>query len=71
VNRVIDNTFSTIVMVQTPGGSLLRYECSKESWARLGGPRQVLLYVAPEYVMPLYDGEEKHSVVEEKKSLYV
>ena len=71
VNRVIDNTFSTIVMAQTPGGSLLRYECSKESWARLGEPRQVLLYVAPEYVMPLCDGEEKHSVVEEKKSLYV
>ena len=62
VDRVIDNTFSTIVMTRTPQGALLRYECSKESWERLGQPCQLMLSIAPEYVMPL------RGSIEEKKS---
>ncbi|WP_321972141.1 sulfate/molybdate ABC transporter ATP-binding protein [Paratractidigestivibacter sp.] len=53
VSRVIDNTFSTIVMLQAPGGGLLRYECEKDAWTALGNPQQVSVGIAPECVMPL------------------
>ena len=67
VDRVIDNTFSTIVMARTPGGTLLRYECSKESWASLGEPQRILFYIAPECVMPLRDSAKEYDAAEEKK----
>ncbi len=53
VDRVIDNTFSTIAMLGTPGGAQLRYECEKDAWAALGNPAQVSVGIAPEFVMPL------------------
>ena len=53
VDRVIDNTFSTIVMLGTPGGARLRYECDKEQWAALGNPQQVIVGIDAEHVMPL------------------
>ena len=56
VDRVIDNVFSTIVMLRTPAGALLRYECEKDAWAALENPREVGLRIAPECVMPLCDG---------------
>ena len=56
VDRVIDNVFSTIVMLRTPAGALLRYECDKDAWVALENPREVYLRIAPEYVMPLCDG---------------
>lgn len=56
VDRVIDSTFSTIVMARTPAGALLRYECDKDMWASLGNPTQVTLGIAPEKVMPLVFG---------------
>ena len=56
VDRVIDNVFSTIVMLRTPAGALLRYECDKGAWAALENPREVGLRIAPECVMPLCDG---------------
>ena len=56
VDRVIDNTFSTIVMLRTPGGADLRYECEKDAWAALGNPARVTMSIAPEAVMPLVDG---------------
>ncbi len=56
VDRVIDNVFSTIVMLRTPAGGLLRYECDKDAWAALENPHEVCLRIAPEYVMPLCDG---------------
>lgn len=53
VDRVIDSTFSTIVMARTPGGGLLRYECQKDDWAVLGQPSQITLSIDPSQVMPL------------------
>ena len=51
VVRVIDNLFSNIVMLATPGGSegqsLLRLELDKERWEALGHPRELLLRVEP------------------------
>ena len=51
VERVIDNLFSTIVMLSTPGGkqghSLLRLEVDKEHWAALGNPKTLLLHIEP------------------------
>lgn len=56
VERVIDGTFSTIVMARTPGGALLRYECEKDAWAALGGATRVTFGIAPDCVMPLCEG---------------
>ena len=56
VERVIDGTFSTIVMARTPGGALLRYECEKDAWAALGGATHVTFGIAPDCVMPLCEG---------------
>ena len=53
VSRVIDNVFSTVVMLSTPGPGLLRLELDKDRWAALGEPRALTLYIAPEDVMPL------------------
>ncbi len=62
VDRVIDNTFSTIVMARTPKGALLRYECSKESWAARGDSKRILLHIAPEHVMPLVESTAKEEI---------
>ncbi len=56
VDRVIDNVFSTIAMLRTPAGALLRFECDKDAWAALDNPGKVRLRIAPECVMPLCDG---------------
>jgi molybdate transport system ATP-binding protein len=56
VARVIDDTFSTIVMLATDGGAPLRMELPKEDWAARGGER-VTLSVAPEQVMALTGGD--------------
>ena len=53
VERVIDSTFSTIVMARTPGGALLRYECEKDAWAALDSPAQLVLVAPSQTVMPL------------------
>ena len=57
VDRVIDNTFSTIAMLRTPGGGLLRYECEKDAWAALGEPDHLTVAIDPADVMPLSDGK--------------
>lgn len=56
VDRVIDSTFSTIVMLRTPGGGLLRYECEKDLWSRLAGTGELTVSVDPSVVMPLAGG---------------
>ena len=56
VDRVIDSTFSTIVMLRTPGGGLLRYECEKDLWSRLVGAGELTVSVDPSVVMPLAGG---------------
>ncbi|OFK23865.1 sulfate/molybdate ABC transporter ATP-binding protein [Olsenella sp. HMSC062G07] len=53
VDRVIESTFSTIVMLRTPAGGLLRHELDKDRWRSLGRPANVLVLVRPEHVMPL------------------
>ena len=57
VLRVIDNVFSTVVMLSTPGGdrgfSRLRLELDKEDWAALGSPAALALRVEPEDILLL------------------
>ena len=60
VTRVIEDTFSTVVMLATPGGdtgrSLLRLELDKERWAALDRPEKLTVHVLPEQVMALTGG---------------
>ena len=56
VSRVIEDVFSTIVMLKTPGGGQLRLELEKERWAGLGTPGELTVHVAPEQVMVLTGG---------------
>ena len=54
VVEVIDDTFSTILMLEPEGGtSAIRMELPKEEWAALRNPPVVLVGVAPEQVMTL------------------
>lgn len=54
VAEVIDDTFSTILMLEPEGGSArIRMELPKEEWAALRNPSVVLVGVAPEHVMTL------------------
>ena len=53
VERVIENLFSTVVMLRTPGPELLRLELEKERWAALAGREELTLFIRPEDVMPL------------------
>jgi len=53
VSRVIDNVFSTVVMLETPGGAPLRMELDKEAWAEKGNPETVTVAARPENVMLL------------------
>lgn len=60
VDRVIDSTFSTIVMLATPGGARLRYELEKDEWTALEsrGARpgaRLAMAIDPSAVMPLRD----------------
>lgn len=61
VERVIDSTFSTIVMFATPGGGLLRYECEKDVWRALAGAPAYTITADPAIVMPLTDGSGEGS----------
>ena len=54
VVEVIDDTFSTILMLEPEGGNArIRMELPKEEWAALRNPSVVLVGVAPENVMTL------------------
>jgi len=57
VSRVVEDVFSTIIMLETPGGvqgrSLLRMELPKGAWAALGSPSSLNVTIAPEHVMVL------------------
>ena len=59
VERVIEDVFSTVVLLSTPGGaegcSLLRLETSKEAWAGLGGPSSLWLRIEPRDLLLLHD----------------
>lgn len=57
VERVIDDVFTTVVMLSTPAGrmgySLLRMEMSKEKWTALGNPSELYLHIDPANIMLL------------------
>lgn len=53
VERVVENPFSTVVMLQTTGAGKLRWELDKAVWETLSGTEKLTLYVRPEDVMPL------------------
>ena len=53
VERVVENPFSTVVMLQTAGAGRLRWELDKAVWETLSGTEKLTLYVRPEDVMPL------------------
>lgn len=57
VERVVEDVFSTVIMLSTPGGregySLLRMELSKAEWAALGAPKELTVGVSPESLMLL------------------
>ena len=59
VRRVVDDVFSTIVMLTPPGGegeyARIRVEMTKEEWAALDNPAELLLYMEPEAIMLLRD----------------
>jgi molybdate transport system ATP-binding protein len=63
VEKVVENVFSTIVMLATPGGregwSLLRAELGKDEWRKLEGRRDVYALIEPEDVMLLRNGGSK------------
>jgi molybdate transport system ATP-binding protein len=60
VVRVIEDAFSTVVMLATPGGdtgrSLLRMELPREEWAGRVDTNELRVRVAPEHVLPLTGG---------------
>lgn len=57
VFRVVQDVFSTVVMVSTPGGSrgtsLLRLELPKEEWPRWAARETLHVALPPERLMPL------------------
>ncbi len=58
VARVIDNIFSTIVMLQPENAqALIRYELPQEDWRRQGEMQTLYLHAQPEHVL-LLTGEE-------------
>ncbi len=53
VSRVVDNMFSTVVMLKTPGGALIRAEMEKSVWASQKNKENLTVYVDPKNVMVL------------------
>lgn len=57
IERVVENTFSTVVMCTTPGGnsgrSLLRVELPKENWQELGQPTELYLTIDSDTILLL------------------
>ncbi len=57
VERVIEDVFSTVVMLTPPGGSgeygRIRIEMDKAAWAALDNASELLLYMEPEAIMLL------------------
>lgn len=57
VVRVVQDVFSTVIMLSTPGGgegySLLRMELPKDEWAALGAPKELTIGISPDSLMLL------------------
>ena len=57
VDRVIDNVFSHVVMLKTPGAGLLRLEQAKEAWTPPPVGTALTVSVAPDQILLLTGGE--------------
>ena len=55
VERVIDDVFSTVVLLKTPGGGVLRLETEKAEWQRHEGAKKLCIFAAPHDIMVLTD----------------
>lgn len=59
VERVIEDVFSTVVLLRTPGGeggfSRLRLELDKPDWAALNAPAALWIYMEPDDLLLLRD----------------
>ena len=57
MDRVVNDTFSTIVMAETPGGktgySLIRLEVDPEVWTAMGEPKELPIWIPPECLLLL------------------
>jgi molybdate transport system ATP-binding protein len=57
VDRVVENVFSTVIMMNTPGGdcgrSQLRAEMDKAAWRALDGAASLWMHIVPEDMMLL------------------
>ena len=60
VERVVDEMFSTVAMMTTPGGgqgfSRLRIELDKAAWAALGDPKELWVELSPKDLLLLTGG---------------
>ena len=60
VERVVDEMFSTVAMMTTPGGaqgfSRLRMELDKAAWAALGDPKELWVELPREHLLLLTGG---------------
>ena len=57
--RVVEDVFSCVLILNTPGGGKLRMECSKERASGIQAGRELYIYVAPEDIMLVSGGGEK------------
>ena len=53
VERVIDDVFSTVVMVKTPGGGVLRLEMEKSEWEKHENRKKLCIFAASCDIMVL------------------
>ena len=53
VERVIDDVFSTVVLLKTPGGGVLRLETEKAEWKKHEGEKKLCIFAAPHDIMVL------------------
>lgn len=63
VERVVENVFSTVIMLATPAGSTgysrLRMEMSKQAWSAYQGRTALTLGIPPEIILLLRQGERE------------
>ena len=59
VIRVVEDVFSTVILMSSAGGdrgfSRLRLEMPKEDWAAVGGGERLWLELPPEALLPLVE----------------
>lgn len=55
VERVIDDVFSTVVLLKTPGGGVLRLETEKAAWKKHEDAKKLCIFAAPRDIMVLKD----------------